>query len=257
MGRQQIRVYAGILSMLLLLTGIVPVAAETPVGSNIDSRVVLAFKVDDAAVTARLPDDWGLVTLGQGPLAGTNLLVAFIDRHLALDPAGTPRAPHAGRSVALLAYAARAGVQGAQLFVLRVYETPPVDSDYGNGIAARIGREMGLNDPDGQARRHHEAWTVAPETGGTLSLELAYQSGRPGWSSTEAITRSAVNPAFYRIYRYDQLADLAMSTALGRDLAGEITFRSAIPELADMFDGSEMMTGVLVVPVYIREVALP
>ena len=68
---------------------------------------------------------------------------------------------------------------------------------------------------------------------------------------------SAVNPEFHRIYRYDQLADLSMSVALGRELNGDIAVKSSIPELSGMFDGSESLTGVLAIPVYVREVSLP
>ena len=48
-----------------------------------------------------------------------------------------------------------------------------------------------------------------------------------------------------------------MSAALGRELNGDMLFRSSIPEFAAVFDGSESLTGVLVIPVYVRDVALP
>lgn len=204
-----------------------------------------------------LPEGWGLLTLPKGPLAGSNLLVAFIDRHLALDPEGKPLTPHNSRSVAILAYGVKPGVKGARMFVTRVYETPPVASSYDNGVAASIGRDITLKGPSDGARSHQEVWVVEPETGGTLNLSLAYQSGRPGWSKSEATPYSAANPDFHRIYRYEQMADLGMSSALGRELNGEITFHSSIPELAGMFDGSEVLTGVLTIPVYVREVSLP
>ena len=76
---------SAISACLLLLLAVfvsVPVTAEIAVGSNIDSRVVLAYKVNDAAAQALLPEGWKLLTLPKGPLAGANLLVAFIDRHL-------------------------------------------------------------------------------------------------------------------------------------------------------------------------------
>ena len=248
---------AGFLALAFVLVPVVPASAETKVGSNVDSRVVLAFKVNDDAVQAKLPDGWSLLTLPKGPLAGSNLLVAFIDRHLALDPEGKPLTPHNSRSVAILAYGVKPGVSGANMFVLRVYETPPVASSYDNGVAASIGRDMTLTGPAAGARTHQEVWSVTPESGGTLSLDLTYQSGRPGWSSSEAMPYSAVNPEFHRIYRYDQLADLSMSVALGRELDGDIAVKSSIPELSGMFDGSESLTGVLAIPVYVREVSLP
>ncbi|SDZ32482.1 hypothetical protein SAMN05444004_110105 [Jannaschia faecimaris] len=234
-----------------------PAAAETNVGSNIDSRVVLAFKANDDAIEAMLPDGWRVITLPKGPLAGSNLLVAFIDRHLALDPENQPLEPYETRSVAILAHGVKPGEDGAHMFVLRVYETPPVASSYGNGVAASIGRVKTSVAPIGSARTHRETWRVDPETGGELSLILSYRSGRPSWSSAEARPYSAVDPDFHRIYRYDQLADLVMSVALERQLDGNIFVRSSIPELADIFDGNETLMAVLSIPFYVREVSLP
>ena len=75
-------------------------SAETPVGSNIESRVVLALKVDDAAVTAQLPEGWKALTLPQGPFAGANLIVLLSDRHLGLHPDGAPITPYSCRAPA-------------------------------------------------------------------------------------------------------------------------------------------------------------
>ena len=102
-----------------------------------------------------------------------------------------------------------------------------------------------------------DVWVVAPETGGEIRLELSYAAGRPHWGHDEARPYSAAKPEFHRIYRYDQLADLAMSTALGKALDGEISFSASVPGLDSVFDGREVLTAVLVVPVYVREVSLP
>ncbi len=245
------------IAAVFVLASAAAAITETRVGSNIDSRVVLALKVTDAGAAAMLPDDWGLLTLPKGPLAGANLLLVFIDRHLALDPEGKPLLPHDGRSLAIVVYGVNPEVKGARLFVTRVYETPPVADSYGNGAAAAISREMALSGPVDGTRTHRETWTVAPETGGEIALELTYAAGRPGWSRNEALPYSAADPAFHRIYRYDQLADLAMSVALARALDGSVSLSSTVPELAGIFDGQETLLGVLAVPVYVREVFLP
>ena len=65
---------------------------------------------------------------------------------------------------------------------------------------------------------------------------------------------SAASPDFHRIYRYDQLADLAMSDGLGRQLDGEVRFDASVPAL---LDGSEELKAVTVIPIYIRKVSLP
>lgn len=235
----------------------VPATAETAVGSNVDSRVVLAYKVDEAAAQALLPEGWRLLTLPKGPFAGANLLMAFIDRHLELDAGGKPLDPFAGRSVAVLNYGTNPDVPGVRFFVTRVYETPPVANSYGNGVAARISRNAASTGPAEGARTQQELWSVRPEAGGEISFSLSYRSGRATWSASEATPYSAVTPDFHRIYRYRQLTDLAMSAPMGKALDGEISLASSVPELSGLFDGTEALVGVLAIPVYVREVFLP
>jgi len=246
-----------LLALIFILSTPFCLNAKTPVGSNIDSRVVLAFKVNDQAAQAMIPEGWKLLTLPKGPFAGTNLLVAFIDRHLAIDPDGKPLTPYSSRSVALLSYGVKAGVKGARMYVTRVYETAPIASSYGNGIQANFSRNTVLSSLTDGNRTRKDSWSVKPEAGGEISLKLSYQPGKPGWKSSKATPYSSVDPSFHRIYQYQQLADLAMSSAIGRELQGEISFKSTVPELSGMFDGSESLVGVLSIPVYIREVSLP
>uniref|UniRef100_UPI003B52994E hypothetical protein n=1 Tax=Roseovarius indicus TaxID=540747 RepID=UPI003B52994E len=245
-----------ILAQALAMTAATAMA-ETVVGKNVDSRVILAFNVKEEGASAMLPEGWRAVTLPKGPMAGANMLVAFIDRHLALDPEGKPLVPHASRSLAQVAFGVSPEVEGSRMFVTRVYETLPVADSYGNGAAAAISRETALSGPAEGSRVQWEAWVVAPEAGGEIRLEMSYAAGRPSWGHDEARPYSAAKPDFHRIYRYDQLADLAMSTALGKALDGEISFSASVPGLDSVFDGRDVLTAVLVVPVYVREVSLP
>ncbi len=251
------RALSGGLALLFAVFLSVPATAETAVGSNIDSRVVLAYKVNDSAAQAFLPEGWALLTLPKGPLAGANLLVAFIDRQLDLDPEGKPLDPFASRSVAILNYGTNPDVPGVRFFVTRVYETPPAANSYGNSLAASISRNSASKGPADGARQQEELWSVKPDTGGEISLALTYQSGKATWSKSEAMPYSSVIPGFHRIYRYQQLADLAMSAPMGKMLNGEVSFASSVPELSGVFDGNEALVGVLAIPVYVREVFLP
>lgn len=229
-------------------------SAETPVGSNIESRVVLAFKVDDAAADALVPDGWKALTLPQGPFAGANLIVLLADRHLGLDPEGNPIDPFASRYAALVAYGVSPEVQGPRMFVARTYETPPLQGVYGNEVSASISREATLAGEGSGPRQVGEGWRIEAENGDRFSVQLSYSQGRPGWSSGEATPYSAETPDFHRIYRYDQLADLAMSAGVGRPLDGEITVEANVPPL---LDGTQELRAVTVIPVYVRNVSLP
>lgn len=233
------------------------VLAETQIGSSVESRVTLAFKVNATAAQSWLPEGWKLTSIPRGPLAGANLVISLIDWHLASDAEGKPEAPHARRAVATVAYGVNDEVKGIRTFVTRIYETPPVISPYSNSIAAQIARSASLDGPAEGARINKEVWVVTPEAGGEIRLDLRHQAGIPSWSASETTPFSSVEPDFHRIYRYQQLVDLAMSTALGKKLEGKVDFRSNVPELADMFDGTESLVGVIAIPVYVRETFLP
>ena len=235
----------------------VSAAAETKVGSSAESRVILGLQVNEAAAQAWLPEGWTLTAIPKGPLAGANLVVSFIDWHLARDGQGKPEVPPQRRAVATVAYATREGVEGVRTYVTRIYETPPVIGPYGNSVPAGITRSSVLEEAEDGTRRLSERWGVSLEGGGALSLDLSYQAGTPAWSAAESQPYSSVDPAFHRIYRFEQLVDLAMSAPMGKPLKGDISFRSSVPELAAMFDGSEVMIGAMAIPIYIRETFLP
>lgn len=250
--------FAGSLAAFFLLLGVVPVAAETTSGSTVESRVLLGFKVDDGAVGDMLPDGWIPVTLPQGPVGGSNLIVALIDRHVIVDADGGPADVSSGPTVAFLAYARSDSAEGVRGFVTLVYEEPPLVNPYSNSVAADIDRVAGYTDAGGGARTQSELWTVKPEAGGELTLDLDYKVGGFRWSTGgESRPYSAVNPDFFRIYRYDQLAGLVMNDAMGRELDGTVSFSSTDPELAKLFDGSEDLVAIVSIPTYVREIYLP
>ena len=231
---------------------------ETLVGTTVESRVVLAFKVADTAIQPTLPDGWVPFTLPKGPVAGANLVVAMMDRHAMVPAEGDPDPAMTGPTVAVVAYARKDGVEGIRAFVTRVFEEPPVVDPYGTSVTADIDRIAGYADAGGGARRQTETWTVRPETGGELSLDLSFDVGRFSWSTrNESRPYSPVNPEFHRIYRYDQLVALAMSASLGLELKGSVDFTATGGEMAALFDGSEQLVTIMAVPTFLREISLP
>jgi len=232
--------------------------AEIKVGTTVESRVLLGFKVNDGAVGAMLPEGWVAVTLPQGPVSGSNLILALIDRHVILDAEGDVKNPSSGPTVAFLVYGRKDGVDGVRGFVTRVYEEPPLVDSYGNSVAADIDRVAGLRYAGNGDRTQTEAWTIRPEGGGELRLDLDYKVGGLAWSTgNEARPFSSVNPDFFRIYRYDQLASLAMNSAMGRALDGTVSFSASDSDLGALFDGSEALVSIVTIPTYIREISLP
>lgn len=64
--------------------------AETLVQQNVDTRVVLAFRVGQAALQSWLPAPWQVNPVATGPSKDANLMVTFIDRVLSQDAEGKP-----------------------------------------------------------------------------------------------------------------------------------------------------------------------
>lgn len=250
------RLAVALIAAAIGLAGSAASLAETYVGSNIDSRVVLAYKVGDPSAQAWLPEGWTPAALPKGPLAGSNLLVIFVDRHVNLDPEGKPTDPPSYSGVALV----HPGSRGDEfrLFVTRVYLTEPSVDPYFNTLAATVSRKA-TRLVSGTSSHANEDWTVANEAGGAIEMRLSYQGAVPGWSESEALPYSNIQPDFYRIYRYQQIADLVRSVPAGVDRAGNyaFTFTTSIPEMAPMFDGTEELIGIVNIPWYHRRTYLP
>lgn len=229
--------------------------AESFVGSNVDTRLTLAFDVSDEAAQAWLPEGWSLTQFPGGPLAGSDLLVIFIDRHVNLDPEDKPSDHPHYRGVALVSPATRGDEM--RLYVTRVYITDAEVNPYSNSIAAEIGRKATLEGSGNAPPSRSEEWSVEDEAGGTISFRLVHAGGPPGFAALEALPYSNVEPDFHRIYRYEQVADLVKSAPAGVDRVEDVSFTTTIEELMPMFDGSEEMLAIISVPWYLRHTYLP
>jgi hypothetical protein len=232
-----------------------PARAETLVGSNIDSRVLVGLKVAPDGVQSLMPEGWTSVPFPNGPLKDSNLLFAMIDGVLEMDAEGKPLDPASRRAVVLVGL----GKQGdaVRMYVLRILATTPERNPYGVASAAEISRTQTLSGPANGARKIVDEWRVTSEAGGELVFNLDYTTGKRGWSPGELFPYSAANPDFSRIYRYEQMVDLVVSTSLGKPASGTYGLTGSIPELGMVFDGTQEIIAVMDVPVYVRKVFLP
>lgn len=229
--------------------------AETLVGSNVDGRVLVGLNVDPDGVQALMPDGWDAISWPSGPLKGANLLLALIDGMVEMDAEGKPLDPPDRRAAVLVGLGKNADV--VRGYVLRIMTTVPERDPYSVAIPADISRTRTLTDPADGPRAVSDIWTIEPEGGGTMEIELDYTAGARGWSAGESFPFSAADPMFSRIYRYEQMVDLVVSEGLGKPASGTYRVTSDVPELAALFDGSERIMAVMDVPVYVREVSLP
>ena len=231
--------------------------AESFVGTDVESRVIIGLTANLEAVQAKMPEGWAAMPFPSGPLKGANLLVSFIDGHVMLDADGKPLAPASRRAVTLVGLGKQIEGDQVRLFVLRIYTTVEDSDPYGNAMRAGIARTITLTGPADGPREVSDFWRVVPEAGGKIRLELDFTTGRRGWSPSEAKSFSASNPDFHRIYRYDSITDVVQSAAMGKPISGSVKLEVSILELADMFDGSETIAAILDVPVRVRKTFLP
>lgn len=233
-------------------------SAEELLRTSVESRVLAGFRVAEEAAAEQLPDGWAPLTLPQGPLAGANMMLVFMDRALVLDAGGVADTEASRRAVAVLVYGVSPEADRPRAFITAIYETPPMMNSYGNSHAAAIRHGAMTEGASDAPTEHAERWQVTAEAGGEIVFEYSYETGVPVWvTDAESQPYSAANPDVFHIYRYDQLADLVMNTTIGRDIAGDVSHSVSVPELADAFDGTEALVAVINVPVYLREVYDP
>ena len=231
------------------------VSAETPVGSTVESRVLMGFQVNSDALAGWLPEGIVPITLPKGGFAGSNVIISLIDRQFVMDAEGAPADPASGTAAAMLVFGKTEA--GVRTYVTRVYEPAPLQNVYSNSVAGMVEHRV-TSEAVGDITQRQEYWVLRPDAGGSFTLDLRHIQGTLGWSEAgESRPYSSVTPDFFRIYRYDQLAELVMNAKLGRELNGEVSWRMDIADLADVFDGSEELTAIVSIPVYIREISLP
>ena len=229
--------------------------AETLVGSNIDNRILVAFRVPQDPVQGFLPDGWQGIAFPKGAVKGANFLLALNDKLLVLDADGKPATPPKAREAALMTLAKNGDT--VRLFVLRVYVSDPAYDPFLNAVRADVRRVSQAQGAANAGRDRSETWTIVPETGGELTVSMDFTTGAGAWVSETARPYSNKDPDLSRIFTYDRIVDLVMSEPLGKPLSGNLTVTSDIPELDGILDGSEELVTILNIPVYVREVLVP
>ncbi len=231
--------------------------AETFVGSNVDARVLVAVTASHDGVQALLPDGWTSVPVPGGPLQGANIFFVFIDSLLERDTEGAALAPSTRRAVALAGLGKQTDGDEVRLYVMRIYTTTPDANPYGVSVAADITRTASVTGPANEARRSTDAWQITVPGGGSLDFNLDYATGDRTWEKSDGFPHSALNPDFSRIYRFDQLTDLVVSTPMDKPSSGDFSLASSLTDLGEILDGTEEIVAIIDTPIYVRDVFLP
>jgi hypothetical protein len=238
----------------LLLAAEPVLAAEKYVGSNVDSRTILAFKVADAAVQKFLPAGWEPDVTTVGPAKDVNLSVTFIDRIVNLDAEGKGLDPVRIATLTIPAKMKGSETRGTILFCAYVSDRA-VPGPYGVSVHASANMERKVRiDPAGTATVE-ESWEFRSQDGDSIQLQMQYVRGPSTPGKAEAKLYSAVKPEFYRIYRSEQSTDVVRSATADR--VQKVQFKASGPKLSPLFDGSEQLIGVTSNPWYTRQTFLP
>jgi len=257
-------IIASMLSFILLVFSgilITQAGAETLIGSNVDSRIIVALQVGQAELQSWLPTSWQVSPIPKGPMKGANLYLLFVDRLLDQDAQGK-RAKWGGicRAVALVALAKHAQTGKPALFVIRIFaphEDINLYNPYKNSVRATIRREYTVKGANLEPGAASDVWELRDSAGGIIKFQIEYQRAVPRRVKQELRPRSSVEPDFFRIYRVDQGMDLIKSIPAGIDRVQSYKLHVTVSELRKMFDGSEKVVGILAIPFYIRKLSLP
>jgi hypothetical protein len=236
-----------------------PAGAETMVQSNVDSRVIVALQVSTPALQKWLPKGWLIYTAAQGPFKDANLFVIFDDRSYAVDASGKPSSTGNERFVVLVVPVANPKSDKPTYMVIGGYSANPEDipGPYKNFKKASVRRVQALDGNDMDPGTGDDAWTVQIGNTGTIELRFKHQRSIPARSKVEQHIYSSIDPGFYRIYRVDQTTDLIKGIPVKVDRLQSYQFNVKVPELQEMFDGSEKLVALVAQPLYVRQVFLP
>jgi hypothetical protein len=256
-------IIASILSFILLFAFgpmVTQAGAETFIGSNVDSRIIVALQVGQAELQPWLPAPWQVSPIPKGPLKGTNLYLLFVDRLHDQDAQGKPIKGGTCRAVALVALAKHAQTGKPALFVIRIFaphEDISLYNPYKNSVRAAISREYTFKGANLSPGTVSDVWELQDSAGGIIKFQIEYQRAIPRRVKQELRPRSSVEPDFFRIYRVDQGMDLIKSVPAGIDRVQSYQLNVTVSELRKMFDGSEKVVGFIALPFYIRKLSLP
>jgi hypothetical protein len=226
------------------------------IGSNVDVRTVLNFKVSDAAVEKLLPAGWEVNSPASGPSQGANIALTLVDSVMAQDGEGKPVA---AQRLVVLAIPARRKVAEASgaMVVAGLGAADSVPGAYGVYLPARALIERTVKSESGGKSHVDERWSFKAEDGSAFDVQLQFERGPVAKAKAEPKVFSGANPDFFRIYRIEQGLDVARSTAAGTDRVSRVSITASGPRFTSVFDGSEQLISVISIPWYSRQLYLP
>ena len=236
-----------------------PVLPETLVQSTADTRLTVAMRVGQAELQKLVPAPWQVTPIPGGPVKEANFLIVFIDTFLVQDAQGKPDNGAITRKVvfAVPAKHTQTGEIATLItggFTANINEVPGPYKDF---VQATVRREQTQKGVNVEPVVGGDFWEVRDAHGVVIELRIQYQQAPLSRAKSEQKIYSGVEPSFFRIYRVDTAADIVKSIPAGIDRVQNYQLRVAVPELKKLFDGTEQLVAVTVIPLYVRQIFLP
>ncbi|MFQ5342867.1 MAG: hypothetical protein ACE5F6_15115 [Anaerolineae bacterium] len=230
----------------------------TLLATNLLTRIVLGFRVEDSDLQARLPAPWQVTSISRGAFRGVNLLVIFNDALLNQDAEGKPAPDAINRYVGFVIPATPPDAGEPANFPVRILAVHPqsIPGRYRTSIQATARRQQAVN-VVGIETVVTDHFEFRDDAGGEVVLDLQYRRGTPARAKSQVNVRSAVEPAIHRIHQLDQLVDVVKSLPAGIDRVQHYRLRVTVPELGDLFDSKEQLVSIAVNPWHLRQVFEP
>jgi hypothetical protein len=225
-----------------------------------EMRTYLYLQLAPNAVQSFLPSGWTFSPVANGPAKDANFVVLFLDRKLGLTPDGKPLQAGTNRLLVLIVPSKNGKTGEVANMIVGGYSTDPLGSPgaykvYGPGTVSVERAEHGTGGLDAKV---DETWVAKGQDGNELDLRLSFVRGVPALSSFDVHNFSAADPAFYRIYRGEQVVDVLRSVNTGVNRVQAIELKaSGSGKLAKAINGSEKIIAITALPFYKRLTFLP
>jgi hypothetical protein len=261
-GRKHMKIIyiPGLLSSVTLAVSTVfstTAPADTLIEQVVDTRLVLAFRVDPAELKKVIPGPWEITGTAAGPAKDANFNVIFYERMLQQDGAGASMGPPYRFVVFASVVKPHEASAGASV-VSRIYASDPkrVPGPYRNSLLSTVNHHGVIDSGSEGSTVAEETWDVRAQPSHNISLKLKYERSAPSRQKSEGRVYSSVDTAFYRIYRWDLLAEIPKSAPIGIDHVKSYSFGATIPEYASLFSSAQLVA-IISQPMYMRNVWLP
>jgi hypothetical protein len=224
--------------------------------TDLTVRTALTFKVADSVVQKLLPAGFELNSPTAGPNKGSNLNVTLIDYLMVQEPEGKALPPRSTIAMSVPAKKTATGEAVAVVFggFIAQAGVPGPYSVFGSAKITVDRRSR--TDADGKSIIE-ENWDAKLEDGGALAIQLQFTRGDLVRSKAAPKIHSAAKPEFYRIYQFEQAADVVRSAPSGVDRVSKLSIKATGPRLAPLFDGSEQLISITSIPFYSRSIYVP